>query len=1063
MTGPPSHRTAGFFVLRTPFDPFDTLERWRSASDAASGEGLDGAVVRLRADLVAQLDRPELAEALLLASRDLVENTRGWLADPDSERSRRAEPTLVRYVSRMAGRCTPFGLFAGVSLGRVEPSTQLDLGPRGDYRRVTVPDFRCSLALLEALRDDPVVRAQLRYRPNPTLYGLGPRLRFVDRRITPKGLSYFLSSIESSAEIERVLDSARKGVTVASLVAELSAEDDHAGATGRLVGALIADGVLLDDLEPLVTGTDPLAALNGLIAAGSPAAEGFLAAARLIAEGDARGIGLPSDFYRALERALPAPESLGTARPVFVGLVKPAPDLTLSDAVAAEVLKGVKLLHAIGDARDDYDELTTFRAAFVARYGEGRMTSLLEVMDPEGGIGFGAQERVPESAQIVQGLGLTRRATSTEGPAWSKRDAHLLGLLERAWRMRAGVIELGEADVAALSTDSTDDLPDAFCAMFALDSPSAQDVDRGDFRILLKMAFGPSGASILGRPASLDPELREALRGFLRAEEALRPDEVFAEIVHLPDADMGNLVFRPVLRGHEIPVWGGSGIAQDRQLAMSELAVTVQGDRIVLYSERLAAEVVPRLTSAHNYALSHLDVYRFLCMLQHQGVRGFVDWSWGCLGHAAFLPRVATGRLILARARWRLEREHLDTWSAQSRSERLGAFERWRVASDLPRFVLQVDDDLELPVDTSNPLAVEALLMHGARKHELVLEEMIPAPGRLAVSGPEGRYVHEAVLPFVRAEARRAAPRPATRTASGRRSFMPWSEWMYLKLYAGEHAADVLLVDVVGPLAAELKDEGLIDRWHFLRYADPETHVRLRLHSCDPALWSARRIQTAIEQATSDGIVRDAQVSTYLPEIERYGGPCAIELAEAAFDADSEASVAILTMLRRSGQAASFGRWKAVALGVDRLLSDFGFDLAAKASACEQMSDTYRAEFKVTARQRRAIGQRYRTLRPELEQALDRRDHDPQPAFLEKALGYRSSRLAPVVDRLRVLEREGQLADSLENIVLSLTHMHANRMLPAFQREQELIVYDFLCRAYESRRARARGVAPDPG
>jgi hypothetical protein len=41
-------------------------------------------------------------------------------------------------------------------------------------------------------------------------------------------------------------------------------------------------------------------------------------------------------------------------------------------------------------------------------------------------------------------------------------------------------------------------------------------------------------------------------------------------------------------------------------------------------------------------------------------------------------------------------------------------------------------------------------------------------------------------------------------------------------------------------------------------------------------------------------------------------------------------------------------------------------------------------------------------------------------------------------------------------LVPSLIHMHANRLLRSAQRAQELVLYDFLYRIYESELVRAR-------
>ena len=68
---------------------------------------------------------------------------------------------------------------------------------------------------------------------------------------------------------------------------------------------------------------------------------------------------------------------------------------------------------------------------------------------------------------------------------------------------------------------------------------------------------------------------------------------------------------------------------------------------------RLGREVIPRLTSAFNFQhRSSQGLHRFLGALQYQGVTGGLRFGWGALESAPFLPRVASGKVILARARW---------------------------------------------------------------------------------------------------------------------------------------------------------------------------------------------------------------------------------------------------------------------------------------------------------------------------------------------------------------------------------------------------------------------------
>src|SRR5262249_22822740 len=132
---------SGFIALRTPLLPFDDLLAWSEGLEAASVPDdparLQAAYTedwtRLRQRLRQMYARAEVREALFLASPDLEERLETWLREPESELGRKIERALVRYFARMAGRATPFGLFAGCSVGTIDSETCVALAERARY------------------------------------------------------------------------------------------------------------------------------------------------------------------------------------------------------------------------------------------------------------------------------------------------------------------------------------------------------------------------------------------------------------------------------------------------------------------------------------------------------------------------------------------------------------------------------------------------------------------------------------------------------------------------------------------------------------------------------------------------------------------------------------------------------------------------------------------------------------------------------------------------------------------------------------------------------------------
>ncbi len=72
-----------------------------------------------------------------------------------------------------------------------------------------------------------------------------------------------------------------------------------------------------------------------------------------------------------------------------------------------------------------------------------------------------------------------------------------------------------------------------------------------------------------------------------------------------------------------------------------------------------------------------------------------------------------------------------------------------------------------------------------------------------------------------------------------RRKFIPGSRWLYFKIYTGIKTADEVATRTLLPLLRELYEAKLIDDWFFIRYTDPDFHLRLRLLVARPEHYAA--------------------------------------------------------------------------------------------------------------------------------------------------------------------------------------------------------------------------------
>jgi thiopeptide-type bacteriocin biosynthesis protein len=1040
MPDMPTCRTAPFFVLRTPALPLDALALQIPAcgkdrpQDTARLD-LEGEREATRRVLRDRVGCPIVREAVALASPDLAARLGPWREGTlEHAAARNVDRALLKYVIRMSSRATPFGLFAGVSLGAWESASHLAVGTWRDCRKGVRLDWGVLETLVDRLEREPEVRALTTYRPNSSLYARGGWHRYQERREQGgrSGRTYHLEAAEATPHLDFVLQQAREGGRLQELAVDLARHLAVEPEEARIfLDQIVEAQVLCGDLQPSLTSPDPLhQVITDLQAhpATASRAEPLLALDRELKALQEAPLGSHPEGYRSLaaplaDLGIPS----GTRDVLQADLFRPAPDLALSPAVRRALEEGAETLRRLTSPPLE-NALDRFRAAFLERYGT-RWMPLLEVLDEESGLGFDGG--VPRDSPLLEGLSFPGASAPRQ---LSQRDLFLLKRLPR-WQ-GAPAWDLEEADVEALATPNPQPFPPSFAALASLEAASPAALDSGEFRFWMEQYSGPTAARWLGRFASGDPALKDALQGHLRKEESLQPEAVFAEVVHVPEGRMGNVLARPALREYEIPFLATSSVAPEHRIFPSDLRLTVQGGRVLLASKRLGREVVPRLSSAHNFAHGPV-VYRFLAHLQDQDGRPG-GWSWGALAELPFLPRVTRGPHVLCKARWRIEDGELKAAAAGSSEGAWGAFQALRQSRGLPRFVVFTEADNCLLVDLDQVLWVETLHHLVSGQPAFTLTECFPDPGQALVTSPEGSFAHELVLPFEATAL--VPPKPAARMAEATciRTYPPGSEWLYLKLYCGPASADRLLADLE-PLLRITKAEGLWDRWHFVRYRDPDHHLRLRFHGLPAGLLTGLlpRLHQHLEEGLAQGLLWKWQADSFEPEWERYGGPLGFGLAEAWFFEDSQHVLSLL-----GNGLAMEQRWRTGLRQVDAIWAAMGLSVHDRNGLAQAARDGFRKEFADAGEGAVQMGAKFRGLRKELETGF--------PAVAGPPFAAGCGHL----HRLQEASDQGRLEVTLLNLAGSLAHMHLNRLLRTDHRENEWVLMEFLARLYESSLAR---------
>src|SRR5688572_30343102 len=209
------------FVVRNPLFPVDLFFNWKAEGNSGTKEFLTNYLRNFYLQPIAQ-------EALYIGSPDLYEQMLLWLDNKieKPDKKEKTELSLVKYMIRMCTRCTPYGLFASCTSGKISETTLIELSGTNFLQRKGRLDMDYMCEVHTHLLKQKEISDQLLFFPNTSLYMTGEQLRYIEHRFQEKtGRSYHLVQIELSDYLQKILHVAKNGNTPLQLASEITEGD----------------------------------------------------------------------------------------------------------------------------------------------------------------------------------------------------------------------------------------------------------------------------------------------------------------------------------------------------------------------------------------------------------------------------------------------------------------------------------------------------------------------------------------------------------------------------------------------------------------------------------------------------------------------------------------------------------------------------------------------------------------------------------------------------------------------------------------------------------------------
>lgn len=699
MTHQVNYQTYSTFLLRIPGL---SLENRKLVPDRES---------QLESFVRKQWTDPIIRGALELASPALAQELRISLSK-DQSVPKSVQYSFLNYFSRFFSRSTPFGLFAGVVSGRIATARV------SDFSIFPLPESSLQVRidneyLVSKLSDWSTIQEvfdSCLFLPNTSLYRLADQYRYIfASRGVNGGVRYQIESVSWTSYLESVLVFCREGKSAEQLVDSLVDQGYSRDEGESFIRDLVGAQVLVSNLEPVLSGMEyakyletHLSALKHLPDSVAEWMRNIKTLHKAVA---------PSDLESVIRKCEQADR--GSGKEVDSGyllqgdLLRSCSRNVLSHQVANRALLGIRILKALRETPRE-DPLSEFKDHFRRRF-QNRRVPILEVMDQEYGIGLGGPlgQQLADPCSLLDDLpGFGR--TGKEQISGSGRA---LGDLPGWESGSAWYLELSDEDIRSVRNQEGDWPKQLYTLVSLLGTDSEP-------TLYMPMAAAGNPVYLIARFGFLpDPGIQKMIGDLILDEVHDHPDEMLADVIHLPENRTGNILQRPSCYPYEIPLLSQSLKPAQNQILLADILVTVELDEVILYHQPSGLKIRPRLSNAHNYSQGQLPVYKFLIECGRQKESAVYSLARQNGPRLGFVPGLRYQDLIFRLPEWRLSVEDVME-KVQSKPEDLAEVLRsWAYSAGSPHEVWLSNGDRPFYVDwRKDPLVLSVWPVLKAKK-----------------------------------------------------------------------------------------------------------------------------------------------------------------------------------------------------------------------------------------------------------------------------------------------------------------------------------------------------------
>lgn len=1001
----------------------------------------------------AEVDNKIFEDALFIASPNLYNkyNSEEYKDQKSSNNYTKLQLSITKYKIRSKYRPTPFGLFGLVGVGKWDQqgsSVLRDEVIEKSFSTHTSLDMAVIDSVCETINRLPEIKENCIFYPNNTLFKLGNTYRIIEYFDTNNRRQHEIIQFESNQYLDDILKIVKFGGTISDVISKF--KEKHSNFLEEEVRTyleeLIDSQILKSEISPKPIGVNNLElvieSLEKMLKINNNKKINHLKKVLCSIKSETMNfdnspisrVRSYNKIFQNLKVIIPEIEYKNILKVDSYVDFKSA---SIDKEISNKIKKVLVFLNKINKSQKSRN-LDSFKNEFLSRYGD-KQVPLTIALDADLGIVYGNKNHT--NVDLLKNIFIdhTEELNNIELDPLSRA---LLKLLNKSKEEKTYVINIDENDFKNIDF-SKDQLPATISVIFKVINTKMN-------QIQFVNAGGSSAINLLGRFTNGNQEILKIVNDIVRYENKVYKNKIVAELVHLPNKRGGNVINRAKFRKFEIPYVTDSVGSEDGMIQISDLYLFIKNSKLILWSKTHKKEIIPMMGCAHNFNFDSLPIYKFLCDLQTQNCdKIYLNFNWGnAIEFATFFPRVVYSGVIVSPAKWRFKSEHYISVRKvkELKSKKLFLNKFFKV-NNIPNKLVLSQGDNNLYLDISKESDYLILLDHFVKKNSVNIEEwLLDDDSQLIRTKKNKKYTNQLIAVFYnKSNSLLGFQNKPLLSNKVTKEFLPGSEWIYFKIYCGSKSINNIFLVELYPLLKSLIESKIAKKWFFIRYKDPNKHIRLRVLVSSKVQFSKviTKLYNLFKDLIDNNFIYNISINSYQRELNRYGLNT-IEYVETFFYIDSDLLVEVFDCSDKF-------IWQYALASVHLHLSQFGFDSNEKLKFTTMMADSFIEEHGDSKLLRVSLDRKYRLLREEIHSIISNDKIDEKLSYF---LNKRDLSTRPIIEKFVFLKNKNELIPNYYTFVGSLIHMMINRLFIAKQRSVEMTIYYFLQKELKSNIAR---------